>query len=137
MEIKSQLSSTQFHYAPSRATEALSPGWDTRRVMLQGPCCPFRAQMQGTWPLWELTGQPRNRLFQPSLREEKKAHITTSNGFSFLFLSINIMLRHGKLPVIHTMYYTSETPGRVLGFFIQGKRGDRMEANKFKPLGHV
>lgn len=39
----------------------------------QGTCFLLRVQMQGTWPLWGLTGQPRNISFQPSLQRERRA----------------------------------------------------------------
>lgn len=74
-------SSTQFQSALQKQQKHLAQAGRHTGVMLQGTHFPFRVQMQGTWPWWGLVGQPRNRLFQPSLEEEKKAQVIIPNGF--------------------------------------------------------
>ena len=46
---------------------------------MQGADSPFIVQMQGTWLLWALAGQPGNILFQPFLKEMKEAKVITPN----------------------------------------------------------
>lgn len=77
---------------PWKATKALSLGLNIQKGScseLQVACFPFRVQMQGTWLLWGLAGQPGNILFQPFLKKQKEAKViipndsTSQDGFFF------------------------------------------------------
>ena len=46
-------------------------------VSCTGGDSPLTVQMQETWLSWALGGQPRNKSFQPFLKEKKEANVIT------------------------------------------------------------